>query len=87
MHLAHMHMHSPARPQERPGSAAQPIFPKELNDDWEDILWRLDLILSPFKQAFKAALPDMPDSEPKPKVPMPRPRYCTPRPLAWQRPN
>jgi hypothetical protein len=48
--------------------AQDPIFPPELNDEWEDILWRLDLILSPFKQAFKAALPDPGENEQKPKV-------------------
>uniref|UniRef100_A0A7S3QYI0 Uncharacterized protein n=1 Tax=Dunaliella tertiolecta TaxID=3047 RepID=A0A7S3QYI0_DUNTE len=49
-------------------AASQRLFPPELNEEWEDILWRMDLIMSPFKLAFKATLPEAADSESKPKV-------------------
>ena len=43
-------------------------MPPELNEDWEDILWRLDLLLSPLKASFKAALPEVEDEASKHKV-------------------
>jgi hypothetical protein len=42
--------------------AVDQVFPPDLNVSWAELMWRIDLLLSPVSGALRAALADLPPS-------------------------